>query len=753
MATKNINVSWQFTKDAITVAEGSSVLTQGNWETLDLPHTWNGEDGQDGGNDYHRGTCYYVKNMKREEFGSEPITYIEFNGANSSAWLYVNGKEAGHHDGGYSTWRVNVTDLLADDNELVVAVDNAPNDHVYPQMADFTFYGGLYRDVNVISVPETHFDLDYYGTHGIAVTPTVEGANASVEVEVFVTDATEEDTLEYVIKDGDEVVATKSVSANETKVTFEIENVHLWNGRKDPHLYTMHVELKKDGQVIDERTTRFGCRTFKVDPEKGFFLNGEHYPLRGVSRHQDRPHIGNALTPEMHEEDAKIIYELGATTIRLAHYQHDQYFYDLCDELGFVLWAEIPYISVHMSNGRENTISQMKELVVQNYNHPSIFFWGLSNEITMKGAKDPDLLENHHILNDMVHEMDKTRLTTMAVISMCDISEKQYIEIPDLVSYNQYLGWYGGKIEQNGPFMDAFHEMYPNIPIGMSEYGAEAYKWHTSHPEQGDYTEEYQAHYHEELIKQLYTRDFVWATHVWNMFDFAADARDEGGCKGMNNKGLVTFDRKYKKDAFYAYKAWLSDEPFVHLCSKNYIDRDEDVTIVKVYSNLPEVELFANGESVGKQNAEDHFFTFEVKNVGETTLLAKAGDCEDSATIRKVDEPNPDYHMPVTGDVINWFEITAPEGYFSINDTLGEIMANPEGAKFMGGMMAKMQESQQNPSEDDPQKGMKDLANQIDPEAAQKMMMGFTVKRMLGFGGLPKEQVLGINAMLNKIKK
>ena len=745
------NENWKFTKDAVTITDKTT--SAGNWETLDLPHTWNGDDGQDGGSDYYRGTCYYAKNLSKAEVAEGKEVYIEFEAANSSAELFVNGESVAKHDGGYSTWRANVTSYLKEENEIVVAVDNAPNDHVYPQNADFTFYGGLYRKVSLILVDETRFDLDYYGSPAIKVTPEVTGQDAKITTEVYLTNAGSAEELVFTITDGDTVVDTVTVCADQTKVEQTITNVHLWNGRKDPHLYTMHVELKKDGQVIDERTTRFGCRTFKVDPEKGFFLNGEHYPLRGVSRHQDRPHIGNALTPEMHEEDAKIIYELGATTIRLAHYQHDQYFYDLCDELGFVLWAEIPYISVHMSNGRENTISQMKELVVQNYNHPSIFFWGLSNEITMKGAKDPDLLENHQILNDMVHEMDKTRLTTMAVISMCDISEKQYIEIPDLVSYNQYLGWYGGKIEQNGPFMDAFHEMYPNIPIGMSEYGAEAYKWHTSHPEQGDYTEEYQAHYHEELIKQLYTRDFVWATHVWNMFDFAADARDEGGCKGMNNKGLVTFDRKYKKDAFYAYKAWLSDEPFVHLCSKNYVDRDEDVTTVKVYSNLPEVELFVNGESVGKQNAEDHFFTFEVKNVGETTLLAKAGDCEDSATIKKVDEPNPDYHMPVTGDVINWFEITAPEGYFSINDTLGEIMANPEGAKFMGGMMAKMQESQQNPSEDDPQKGMKAMANQIEPEAAQKMMMGFTVKRMLGFGGLPKEQVLGINAMLNKIKK
>ena len=745
------NNNWKFTKDAVSISENTTAA--GNWETLDLPHTWNGDDGQDGGSDYYRGTCYYAKNLSKAEVAEGKEVYIEFEAANSSAELYVNGTSAAKHDGGYSTWRANITPYLKEENEIVVAVDNAPNDRVYPQNADFTFYGGLYRKVSLICVDETRFDLDYYGSPAIKVTPEVTGSDARITTEVFLTGATSEEELVFTITDGETVIDTVTVAAEQTEVEQTIENVHLWNGRKDPHLYTMHVELKKNGEVVDERTTRFGCRTFTVDPKKGFFLNGEHYPLRGVSRHQDRPHIGNALTPEMHEEDAKIIYELGATTIRLAHYQHDQYFYDLCDELGFVLWAEIPYISVHMPTGRENTISQMKELVVQNYNHASIFFWGLSNEITMQGADDPDLLENHHILNDMVHEMDKTRLTTMAVISMCDISESQYIEIPDLVSYNQYLGWYGGKIEENGPFMDAFHEKYPNIPIGMSEYGAEAYKWHTSHPEQGDYSEEYQAHYHEELIKQLYTRDFIWATHVWNMFDFAADARDEGGCKGMNNKGLVTFDRKYKKDSFYAYKAWLSDEPFVHLCSKNYVDRDEDVTIVKVYSNQPEVELFANGESVGKQTAEDHFFSFEVKNVGETTLVAKAGVCEDTATIRKVDEPNPDYRMPVTGDIINWFEITEPDGYFSINDTMGQIMANPEGAKLLGGMLEKMQQSNQNPDDDDPQKGMKAMASKIDPAAAQKMMMGFTVKRMLGFGSVPKEQVLAINQMLNQIKK
>lgn len=746
---KNINALWKFTKDAVTPAENASVLATGSWEALDLPHTWNGIDGQDGGNDYYRGTCYYAKTMKRAEFGSGPVIYMEFEGANSSATLYVNGKEAGSHDGGYSTWRVNITDLLKEDNEIVVAVDNASNDRVYPQMADFTFYGGLYRNVNVISVGETRFDLDYYGSPAITVTPKVQGANADVAVEVFVTGTSQGDELEYVIFDDGQEIARQTTGADTTNVGFTIENVHLWNGRKDPHLYTAKVLLKSAGETVDERSARFGCRSFVIDPEKGFILNGESYPLRGVSRHQDRPKIGNALTHKEHEEDIDLIMELGATTIRLAHYQHDQYFYDLCDEKGLVIWAEIPYISKHMPGGRENTISQMKELITQNYNHPCIVVWGLSNEITMHGADDPDLLENHRILNDLCHKMDPTRLTTIAVVSMCSM-DSEYIQIPDVVSYNHYYGWYGGDTSMNGEFFDEFHGKYPNIPIGMSEYGCEALNWHTSNPEQGDYTEEYQAYYHEELIKQLYTRPFIWATHVWNMFDFAADARAEGGEDGMNHKGLVTFDRKYKKDSFYAYKAWLSDDPFVHICGKRYVDRVEDTTKVTVYSNQPEVELFVNGESLGKQTSDVHFFYFDVPNAGESTLVAKAGDCSDESRIRKVDQFNEDYRMKETGDVLNWFEIEQPEGYFCINDKLGDIMAVPEGQAFLGGMMKKFMGSSDNKAT---------AGFEISPDM-MKMMNGFTVKRILSMLGtmgadakLTKEDMLGINAKLNAIKK
>jgi len=743
------NDAWLFAKD--------KALPRTEWESVNLPHTWNAKDGQDGGNDYYRGTCYYTKQLALSDCEGADEVYLEFEGANSSADVYVNGELAVHHDGGYSTFRANITKMLKEENEILVAVDNAPNDRVYPQVADFTFYGGLYRNVNLICVSKAHFDLDYFGGPGITVTPVVDGANANVAVQGYFTGLAGNETVTYTIKDGDAVISEATVGAAEGNADFVIENAHLWNGRKDPHLYTLEATLADGERELDTREVKFGCRYFEIDPERGFILNGKEYPLRGVSRHQDRLGIGNALLPEHHKEDAELIYEVGATTIRLAHYQHNQYFYDLCDEMGFVLWAEIPYISQHMPTGRENTISQMKELVVQNYNHPSIFVWGLSNEITMKGADDPDLLENHRILNDMVHEMDKTRLTTMAIISMCSM-DAEYVQIPDTVSWNHYFGWYGGETHMNGPWFDRFHEKYPNIPVGMSEYGCEALNWHNSDPQQGDYSEEYQSFYHEELIKQLFTRKYLWATHVWNMFDFGADARAEGGEDGQNHKGLITFDRKYKKDSFYAYKAWLSDEPFVHICGKRYVDRVEDVTKVTVYSNQPEVELFANGKSLGKQTSDIHFFYFDVANVGETELVAKAGDCEDYSKINKVDKFNDAYRMVESGDVINWFDITEPEGYFSINDKAGDVLKTFRGKLILLGVLKKALGGKKG-KKGEKAGGMVDAKTFKDNPDMMGFIYGFSIKRLLSMMGmagatpLTKEEILAINKKLNKIKK
>ena len=734
----NFNRKWAFTKMADAVPEAMPT----KWDFVNLPHSWNAIDGQDGDNDFYRGTCYYAKQFMKASLPTADRYYLEINGANSSADVYVNGKNLAHHDGGYSTWRVDITKALDMNNLLVIAVDNKANEVVYPQMADFTFYGGIYRDVNIIAVSESHFDLDYYGGPGITVTPVVKGTTAEVGVEVFVTNKTDDQVLVYRIKDAEGNVVG-SISSEDTAAVFEIENVHLWHGRKDPYLYTAEVALVEGENVVDAVATRFGCRTFEIDPDNGFILNGEEYPLRGVSRHQDRWGLGNALLPEHHEEDMDLICEMGATTIRLAHYQHDQYFYDLCDERGLVIWAEIPYISKHMPTGRENTISQMKELIVQNYNHPSIVVWGLSNEISIAGS-DEDLLENHKILNDLCHEMDPTRLTTIAAVSMCPLTDP-YLQIPDVVSYNHYFGWYGGDTSMNGPWFDNFHATYPNIPIGCSEYGCEALNWHSSEPFQGDYTEEYQAYYHEELIKQLFSRKYMWATHVWNMFDFGADARNEGGENGQNHKGLVTFDRKYKKDSFYAYKAWLSDDPFVHICGKRYVDRVEETTKVTVYSNQPEVELFANGVSLGKQTSDVHFFYFDVPNAGETVLTAVAGECKDESFLRKVEVFNEEYRLKEEGAILNWFDIEAPEGYLSLNDKMSDVIVNPAGqalfAQLMGGMAGKQA-----------------MGFEIN-DSMMAMMGGFTVLRLITLmGGMmdmkfDKEQLLALNVQLNQIPK
>ena len=739
----NFNTKWGFSKEAV---EAPTTMPE-RWNWVNLPHTWNNIDGQDGGNDLYRGTAFYAKELEKMDLPKADRYFLEIQGANSSAILYVNGKKLANHDGGYSTWRVDITDVLEDKNLFVFELDNSANDRVYPQNADFTFYGGLYRNVNIIAVNESHFDLEYYGAPGIKVTPEVVGENAKVEVEVFVKNVKENQKLIYTLKDAEgNVVVEQETLASQTVASLEIENVHLWHGRKDPYLYTAEVYLKSEDEVLDNVSTRFGCRTFEIHPENGFILNGEEYPLRGVSRHQDRWGVGNALLPEHHEEDMDMICELGATTIRLAHYQHDQYFYDLCDERGMVVWAEIPYISSHMPNGRENTISQMKELVAQNYNHPSIVVWGLSNEITIGGEDDPDLVENHRILNDLVHEMDKTRLTTIACVSMCSM-DNEYVQIPDVVSYNHYFGWYGGDTSQNGPWFDEFHAKHPNIPIGCSEYGCEALNWHTSNPEQGDYTEEYQAYYHEELIKQFFTRKYMWATHVWNMFDFGADARNEGGENGQNHKGLVTFDRKYKKDSFYAYKAWLSDDPFVHICSKRYVDRVEETTKVTVYSNQPEVELFANGVSLGKQTSPEHFFYFEVPNTGETTLVAVAGECRDESFIRKVEVFNEDYRLKETGAILNWFDINEREGYLSLNSKIEDIMKSEEGAKLFMEFMKSGGSGWGNNS-----------TNETEEEVKKKMKMlgAFKVLRYISLLSatnvdFTKEQLLDLNDKLNQI--
>ncbi len=730
---------WIFIKDAKTMEEAAAA----EGSEVSLPHTWNDVDGQDGGNDYHRGTCWYRLALEKPELENGERAWLEFDGAAMTADVYVNGRKAAHHEGGYSRFRTDITEMLTErQNILLVSADNSDNDRVYPQKADFTFYGGLYRTVRLITVPESHFVMDYYGGDGIRVTPEVtladeKGGKASAAVTVEVWTAGSADSVNITV---DHETKQAAVRDGYAKAEFDLASVRLWDGMEDPYLYTAKAELAGKDAV----ETRFGCRSFQVDPEKGFFLNGRSYPLRGVSRHQDRAGAGNALTPEMHREDMEIIKELGANTLRLAHYQHGQEFYDLCDENGIIVWAEIPYITMHMRNGRDNTISQMRELVVQNYNHPSIVCWGLSNEITAASPVNGELLENHRELNKLCHELDSTRKTVMANVFMLE-TDSPLLEIPDINSYNLYFGWYLGEMKQTDEFFDQYHSTYPDRCIGFSEYGADANPaYHSDTPGRGDYTEEYQCLYHEHMLRMIEERPWLWATHVWNLFDFAADGRDEGGRHGVNQKGLVTMDRQVRKDAFYLYKAYWSREAFVHLCGRRYVDRTEGVTKVKVYSNQSSVALYVDG-ALAEEQEGSRIFYFEVPISGVHRITARAGRCEDEITVRKVDEPNKDYLFVKEGDIVNWFDKEEfHEDCYSVGDTLGEIARSPEANGIVQRLMAKAAASRG------------DVAESVkDNPALQRMMQRMTLQSMLKQAGdvIKPDEIKALNDALQKIKK
>ena len=616
---------------------------------LDLPHTWNAVDGQDGGNDYWRGTCCYEKKFKKPEFDAEKeLVYLQFHGVNASARVILNGKEVCTHDGGYSTFRGDVTGLLEAENEMLVYVDNSVNTKVYPQKADFTFYGGIYRDVELLTVSKAHFDLDYFGGTGMKVTPEVEGKDAKILVETW--NNTENGEVKVTLFDAERNVVAEG---NGEKTTLHVTDVHLWNGVNDPYLYSVHAQLWVDGELADEIETSCGVRYFHFDPDRGFFLNGKPYNLHGVSRHQDFKGIGNAITKEHHDRDMELIREVGANTIRLAHYQHDQYFYDLCDRYGMIVWAEIPYISEHLADGNENTISQMKELIVQNYNHPCIVTWGLSNEITISGRRyKKQMLKNHHVLQKMVKEMDLTRVTTLACYAVCP-HWHPVAHISDIVGWNLYLGWYVPGFFLNDLWIGLWRLLYPKRCLGFSEYGAEGMpNLHSAKPRRGDNTEEYQNKYHEYMLECFKRHPYMWGNYVWNMFDFAADARNQGGDPGMNHKGLVTFDRKLKKDCFYLYKAYWTEDPFVYLAGRRYEYRTEAVTEITVYSTCGEVSLYNNGKLVETKKG-DRVFKFKMTMEDENHLEVKAGNCTDAAVIYKTDKPLPEYSAAKV-DSSNW---------------------------------------------------------------------------------------------------
>jgi len=714
----SLNQNWRFIRQDVEQAE-LQLYDDEQWSKIHIPHTWNAIDGANG-YEYYQGACWYRKVFMVEAAYEGRRLFIEFNGSNSVTDVYVNGQHLGQHKGGYSTFRFDITDTVqfGEANILAVKVDNTVVDDVYPQKADFTFYGGIYRDVNLIVSNDVHFDLLDYGSSGIYIVQeqvTHDEARLTIRARVM-NDSQQDKSVrlwanivdheERLITYGAKEVQLKAGECRVEELYCTIERPHLWHGRKDPYLYNLVISLASYNDTIDECEIPFGVRYFHVDPEHGFFLNGEHTPLYGVSRHQDRKDMGWAITEQQQDEDMGMIKEIGATSIRLAHYQHSQYFYQLCNEAGMVVWAEIPFISIMSQHELEgvNAKQQMLELIKQNYNHPSIMFWGIQNEIQIGGDR-PEVRRLVKELHELTKSEDPTRLTTMANVLFVS-EEDEYNRMTDVIGYNKYYGWYHGQTSDFDAWLDKFHAINPQIPLAIAEYGAEGIiQYHSSEPKVKDYTEEYHALFHEQTWKIFEQKKFLWATYVWNMFDFGANIRDEGGVKGRNNKGLVTYDRKLKKDAFYMYKAHWSNEKFVHITSKRFIERSEPEISIKVYTNCDEVELLLNGQRVGTSSGHHkiiHFHKIKLsEGVNRFVAIAKSeGERDtytDAANFIKVEHnSNPSYEAPVEDkgeEVANWFEmpeldqemteLNITDDVYSTRCTFKELYANPEAEKVL----------------------------------------------------------------------
>ena len=613
-------------------------LTSTSFTPITIPHTWNNLDGEDGEDDYKRLTCTYVKFFKHEKMNRR--VYIEFEGANSISKVYLNGVHLGTHEGGYSRFRYEMTDYLKSDNELVVYVDNRYDDTVYPLTADFTFFGGLYRPVNLVYSEHVSFDVLHKGAEGVYVSQThVTQEKADMKIDAYVeTNQGQEVQVTFVSKIMDHrqnIIdeSSKHFVLNRkahVSQTLTVMNPRLWHGISDPYLYHVVAELYVNHQLVDERLIPTGLRYFHVDHET-FYLNGEPYKLFGVCRHQDREHLGNALTKKMHEEDMALIAEIGANSIRLAHYQQADEIYQLCDQYGFVVWAEIPYISRTSSTDLSgmNALHQMEELIKQNYNHSSICMWGVGNEITLRGER----LSSNEIydkLHQVTKKIDPYRLSTIAQLANIAFDD-YHNDITDLIGYNLYFGWYVGKAEDLNDWLKQYRIIHPKKPVCISEYGAEGIiNIHAEEPKAWDYSEEYQAWYHETMYQIIEKTPFIWGSYVWNMFTFASDSRAEGNTKGINNKGLISHDRRVKKDAFYYYQAKWTKKPMLHLTAKRFTHRTKESIEVKAYSNQKSVDFYHNHQLIATVYSDQSIFkTVITLSKGENHVKVASDDLTD----------------------------------------------------------------------------------------------------------------------------
>ncbi|MFB6319145.1 glycoside hydrolase family 2 TIM barrel-domain containing protein [Saccharicrinis sp. FJH54] len=634
----NINDSWRFGSGT----ESEVVKTDFNdsgWNIVNLPYTWNGLDGQDGGNDLFRGVRWYRKTLFAESAWEGKKVFLRFGSANMKTDVYINGTAVGAHTGGYAAFIFDISEYLNFDAENVIAVkvDNSASIDAPPLSGDFSFFGGITRDVELIITDKVFISPLDYASPGVYITPhNITENKADVNIQVLVgnhnTGSKNVEVTAYIRNMAGEMTDSVKTSVSvdpeaivKATMDIDVENPVLWDAMLNPYLYSVEVSLKSDNSINDAVIQPLGFRTFSVDADTGFVLNGKKYNLHGVCLHEDRPDVGRAISNENRREDLEILQDLGCTYLRLVHYQHGEYTYDYCDSAGMILSTEVPLVNRINSTTAftQNSRSQLNELIKQNYNHPSVFFWGMFNEINFHTGPDPAALISE--LNTLAHQLDSTRLTTGAAQN--DEAETHWVL--DVCGWNKYMGWYDGSFEDFGPWADWLRSAHPGTKIGLSEYGAGASIYHhqesSVRPNPGGqfHPEEYQCDYHEAYYQAMLERPFIWSSAVWVAFDFASDYRNEGDAAGINDKGLVTRDRKVKKDAFFYYKANWSDDPFVYITSRRFTERTNGNTKVKVYSNCDSVELKVNNELFESLKSENHIFTWQDINLikGENKIL------------------------------------------------------------------------------------------------------------------------------------
>lgn len=726
-----INEGWHFLQ-LESPAQTPPALPPKNMQPVDLPHIWNREQPA------ASGCCLYQKEFAWD--GGHKHLFLAFDAVCGVARVFLNGVFLGEHRGSYSRFVLDATEVVRPGNLLQVLADNTRVEDVNPLQGDFTYWGGISRGVSLIAADEAHFDLLHHGALGLEILQA--GADGVLHVNARVCGGTG-GSVEYTVEDDRGDVQARCLRpADAPEAAISLPNPRLWQGQADPYLYRCTARLRLGEEICDEISLPFGFRSAAIDPEKGFLLNGQPLRLHGVARHNDCESGGGAPSEQQIQEDFALIREIGANAVRLSHYQHPQAVYDLCDQQGLVVWAEIPMLSMPQGNEGvvENACSQLTELILQNRHHPSICLWGVQNEIAMMG-ESLEMYANVKKLNALAHQLDSTRPTTSAnLYSVKNASQLNFIT--DAVGYNIYFGWYYGEMKDYGEFFRKFHADNPSVPLCVSEYGVDCNPaYHSEAPECKDYTEEFQCLFHENAYAAIRADKQLWGSFVWNMFDFSSAIRDEGGIKARNCKGLVSYDRTLKKDAFYYYKACWSSEPFVHIAGRRFADRCGETTTIKVYSNQPRVSLRVNGQLFSILDGKTTFAFKHVPLSEHTLIEAFAGSLLDRISLCRVAQPNPAYTYPKKGQgnrVTNWFRQQKaqvelfPEGRYSISDKIGDLLANPETAAIL-------------------ERELPAIVN--NPRA--RSMGGMTLLRILDYNAesVSQQQALDVNALLNQIQK